>query len=306
MWVRDSHGVQLDLATTPISRDPESTFVEFTAPTTSVELHGRAVLDDLAVFDLGATRRADLEWVSRLGDGLVVPDTPSPVATQVDVLDKYRRTALDFIVTRDGEQLDLTEALVTIDGSSLGPWNTPTSYKSRGHVNVPVRAKGSSTVSVFVPRQSSTHECKNCFDPVAVFTVDVGESKPSTVKFFYRQGTSKHMCTIRFPELETPGYRGDLARSVNFKSSGNSCKNDDAYWLTFENMPVGTELSVFDSPDGSRNDDFFIWETKAASSDLLYTDPRETPAGVTVQEQTYKNGLVGKVSRFELHYPGIW
>lgn len=306
MKVVDARGLTLDLAPTPSTRVFEDAFVEFTASTSSVSLRGRADVDDLAFFSLGTTKRPDITWVTRQGENLRIPDTTTPLETQVDVLDALGRTEIDLVVSRSGQPVDLTDAVLFRDGSSIGAWNTSTTYKAKGHVNVPVLSTGQSALTLLVPRASSTGDCDNCFEPIAVVDVSVRESKPATVDFYYREGTSKHMCSFRFRALEVPGYRGELSQSANFKSSANSCKNDDAYYLKYQNMPVGTELSVFDSPDGSRNDDFFIWETKAASSGLLYLDARERPAEVTVQEQSYRNGLVGKVSRFELHYPGMW
>ncbi|WP_082514290.1 binary toxin-like calcium binding domain-containing protein [Frigoribacterium sp. Leaf164] len=307
MWLDDpTHQVPLDRAPTPPGWTSRPTFVEFTAATTTVRLHGRAEIDDLSFFSLGASRRADISWVSRMGDDLAIPDTTTPLTTQVDVLSRGGAQALDLLVGRSGRAIDLSTSVVEVTGPALGAWSTGPTYKARGHVNLPVVARGTSTVTVYSPRQGSTAACDYCLEPIASLTVDVGASKPATVAFHYREGASKHMCTVRFRALETPGFRGEVAESVDFRSNSHSCKNDDAYYVSFTNMPIGTELSVFDSPDGSRNDDFFIWETTVPTSGLLWTDARERPAGVTVQEQSYRNGLVGKVSRFELHYPGTW
>jgi hypothetical protein len=305
MWLDDAN-VPLDRAPTPADWSSEPTYVEFTPATTSVRLHGRAEIDDFAFFSLGASRRADTTWVSRSGEDLSIPDTTAPVNTQVDVLDRGGNKALDLVLSRDGRALDLSRAQVRVSGPSLGEWSTPAPYKVRGHVNLPVKAQGTSTLAVYLPREGSTAACDYCLEPVAVLSVAVGASRPATVDFYYKQGASKHMCTIRLRALETPGFRGDVAESTVFRSSSNSCENDDAYYLKFQNLPVGTELSVFDSPDASRTDDYFIWETKTPSSGLLALDPRERPAEVTVREQSYRNGLLGKVSRAEVHYPGTW
>ena len=305
MWLDDDN-VPLDRAPTPTDWTDRPTFLEFTAATTSARLHGRAEVDDLAFFHLGATRRADIAWASRHGDDLAVSDTTAPLSTQVDVLDRGGNQAIDLILSRDGKALDLSQADVRVRGSALGTWGTPPAYKARGHVNLPVRTQGEATVTVYTPRQGSTAECDYCLEPIAVLSIVVGASTPATVDFYYKEGSAKHMCTMRFRALETPGFRGNVAESVNFTSGSNACKNDDAYYLKFANLPIGTELSVFDSPDGSRNDDFFIWETTTSSSGLLTLDPRERPTGVEVKEQSYRNGLLGKVSKAELHYPGTW
>jgi hypothetical protein len=307
MWLDDpTHQVPLDRAPTPPGWTSRPTFVEFTAATTTVRLHGRAEIDDLSFFSLGAGRRADISWVSRMGDDLAIPDTTTPLTTQVDVLSRGGAQALDLVIGRSGRAIDLSTSVVEVTGPALGAWSTGPTYRERGHVNLPVVAQGTSTVTVYSPRQGSTAACDYCLEPIASLTVDVGASKPATVDFHYREGASKHMCTVRFRALETPGFRGEVAESVDFRWNGHSCRNDDAYYVSFTNMPIGTEISVFDSPDGSRDDDFFIWETTVPSSGLLRTDARERPAGVTVQEQSYRNGLAGKVSRFELHYPGTW
>lgn len=306
MWLDDDAGAPLDRAPTPTNWQTDSTFLDFTASTTAVRLHGRAELDDLAVFSLGATRRADVVWASRQGDDLAMPDTTTPLTTQYDVLDRHGQKSIDLILSRSGHAMDLSKATVRMTGWALGPWDTSPAYKARGHVNFRVRGEGSSTVTVFQPRAGSTAPCDYCLDPVAVIRVDVGVSKPATVSFYYKEGTSKPMCTLRLRALETPGYRGAVAEALDFRRSGLWCTNDDAYYLKFKNLPVGTELSVFDSPDASRDDDYFIWETKTTSSGLLLLDPRQTPAEVTVRQQSYKNGLLGKVSRAEAHYPGTW
>jgi hypothetical protein len=306
MWLNDDVSAPLDRAPTPADWPRDRTFLEFTAPTSTVRLHGRAELDDLAFFSLGATRRADVVWASRQGQDLGLPDTTTPLATKVDVLDRFGGQAIDLMLSRSGRATDLSKATVRVTGPALGSWSTSATYKSRGHVNLPVRAQGTSTVTVFLPRAGSTAACDYCLDPIAVIQVNVGASKPATVDFYYKQGASTHMCTLRVRALETPGFRGDVAESFDFRSGSNSCRNDDAYYLKFQNLPIGTELSVFDSPGGSRSDDYVIWETKTPSSGLLTIDPREKPAEVTVQQQVHVNGLLGKVSRAEVHYPGTW
>lgn len=311
-WLRGG-GVQLDLAERNWGSGWALRAVEFTAPTDTVVLTGRGRFDDLAFFDLGAGRRADVSWVSRHGADLALADTtrPSPgsatLTTPVDLQDRGGSTALDLLVSRGGKPVDLRRADVTVTGGAVGPWATNATYKERGHVNLPIRATGNAVVTVYEPRNATTSGCDNCREPIAIIPITVGASRPATVDFWYREGSSRHMCTFRIRELETPGYRGDLTHAADFRGSWNSCRNDDAYYLSFRNLPVGSEISVFDDPSGKRDDDFFVWETKVESSaGLLRASPRENPAGVTVQERYDDNGLVGKISRFELRYPGTW
>jgi len=307
-WVGDA-GAQLSYAERNYGTGWASRAIDFTAASSSVVMHGRGQFDDVAVFDLGATRRAGITWVSRHGADLAVPDTVRPgattalVSTPSDLQDRGGNAALDFILSRAGKPLDLRTAKTTVSGSAVGPWSTSATYKERGHVNVPLRSTGSSVVTVF----ARTSVCDSCHEPVAILRIDVTAPRPAEVDFWYKQGSSKHMCSFRLRELETPGYRGDFHLVANFKSSSNACRNDDAYYLSFRNLPIGTEMSVFDSPDGKRDDDFFIWENTVETSDgLLYASPRENPPGVHVRERYDDNGLVGKISRLEVKYPGIW
>lgn len=301
-----SRGVVLGRVVPPGGHRWARLALEFTAIGTEATLSGRNHYDDVALFDLGAVKRADVAWATRPGDDLAVVDTTEELSLPVDFLGATGQTELDLIVRRDGHPLDLADGKVLVDGSAVGPWATGAEYKARGHVNLPLAGQGVATVTV-LDRRDDLPDCEDCFTPVAIVPLEVTASRPATVTFYYRQGESRAMCTMRYRTLEVPGLQGEVASSVNFTSNGHGCRNDDAYYLSYRNMPPGVELSVYDSPDGSRNDDFFTWETRDRdSSGLLRLDPREKPVGVTVQEQSYRNGLLGKVSRFEIRYPGTW
>ena len=61
-------------------------------------------------------------------------------------------------------------------------------------------------------------------------------------------GSQDHVCTIYW----------DSDKSVNFKKDRISCENDEARSGFLEGAVWGTTITLYDHPDGKRNDDYTV------------------------------------------------
>lgn len=97
------------------------------------------------------------------------------------------------------------------------------------------------------------------------------------------------------------GIPGGETTAINFKSgSRRGCENDEARSARLFGLRAGTTITVFDSPDGKRSDDYMVVRVlkdlggHAVTIPSFHTSYKD--AYVDVQAR-YHNGLDGKVSR---------
>ncbi|MCH9692252.1 MAG: hypothetical protein K0U59_09380 [Gammaproteobacteria bacterium] len=101
-------------------------------------------------------------------------------------------------------------------------------------------------------------------------------------------GSQNIVCTIDFNESKT----------INFQSDALGCDNDEARSAILFMVPAGTLFIVYDSPSGSREDDFTIVRIKQ-DIPLTYTiNSFEGNVNDNYIEMQYfrNNGLDGKIS----------
>jgi hypothetical protein len=280
----------------------EDTYSEFTAAGDEVDIYGSYSIDEFSLFDYGTAAQAEVEWTSRADDDIRVTDSPTPFEVPVSWLDTESSGDLTLALSRNGDDLDLSNPrnMVVTTGDSLGSWTSTTGERGRGLVRRKLVEEGVSTMFVFTETQDQLG-----LDLVAIVPVTVGPEKKAEIAFWGKDDI--HYCTMRFPVLETPAFSGDFVKAIQMPTDGTQgrCLNDDIYDAEFTNMPVGTELSVFDSPSGDRKDDFVVWQNTRETTGRLRLDPRATAVeGVKVIERNDYNGLLGKVSRAVVQYPG--
>ncbi|WP_209560089.1 binary toxin-like calcium binding domain-containing protein [Frigoribacterium sp. PvP032] len=280
----------------------EDTYVEFTAAGDEVDIYGSYSIDEFSLFDYGTADQADVEWTSRPDDDVRVTDSRTPFEVPVSWLDTEGSGDLTLALSRNGGDLDLSNPrnIVFTTGGSLGSWTSTTAERGRGLVRRELLEEGDSTMFVFTETADEMG-----YDLVAIVPVTVGPEKRAEIAFWGSGGT--RYCTVRFPALETPAFSGELLRTITMPETGTTgrCPNDEIYDAEFTNMPVGTELSVFDPPSGDRKDDFVVWQNTRETTGRLRLDPRSTAVdGVKVIERNDHNGLLGKVSRAVVQYPG--
>ena len=306
VWLHASDGTMLDRSERPPSSAWARAYLEFTAADSAAYFLGRLKFDDVAVFDLGAVRMADTTWNTRSGADLPVVGTPGDLEVPRDWKDALGLARLDLVLSRDGRRIDLRSGKVAVSSGALRAWSTEHPWKEQGYVNLPLAGEdGAATVTTYTPRQASTTGCDTCFDPISIVRVTVRAPRPATVAFHGSGGERDVLCTVRLSALEEPGYRGEFSQTLDMKHIFSTCPNDDIYSVRFENLPLGTDLQVFDDPKGGRGDDFVHWETTVPSGPRVALDPTATTVpGVRVLTKYYKNGLMGKVSRATVQYPG--
>merc|ERR1712098_16082 len=124
-----------------------------------------------------------------------------------------------------------------------------------------------------------------------------------TIQFFEGNSASQDLvCTLQWNN----GYK-----EWNFKSKSNGCQNDEARSAVILYAKEGDILTLYDNPDGKKNDDWVRLKVKEDINEALViptfeTTPPRTPktytgrnGGKVTVSYTRKNGLDGKVSRFE-------
>ncbi len=104
---------------------------------------------------------------------------------------------------------------------------------------------------------------------------------------------------------EGNGCSQDIVKSYGKDNvDGKISPNDEARSVNLIQVPAGTTIMVYDSPDAKENDDFATIVIKKRVFDFcirtfeasIYTDNVE-------MTYTRKNGLDGKVSYVKIHYP---
>lgn len=89
--------------------------------------------------------------------------------------------------------------------------------------------------------------------------------------------------------------------SMNFKSAGSACANDEARSLVLHRIPVGTVVRVYDDPDGRRRDDWSEIEiTELRDFIVVPSFQRPIDSGPIKLRYFRNDGLDGKVSRLEI------
>jgi len=140
---------------------------------------------------------------------------------------------------------------------------------------------------------SSTFLRNNGLDgKVSLFkvTANVGQGDRTPLIVFYEgNGASQNIvCTLSHSHGE----------SLNFKKSGD-CDNDEARSVKLIEVPAGSEIKVYDNPDGSTGDDYTVIKVLSdiAGSYIVHSfESSYSDSYVTVQFHSH-NGLDGKVSR---------
>ena len=93
-------------------------------------------------------------------------------------------------------------------------------------------------------------------------------------------------------------------QKVNFKKSSNDCENDEARSAELSQVPAGTKITVYDSPDMKTNDDFTVITVLNDIVDSLIIYSFEKSYSNYYVHVTYHrdNGLDGKVSSIVYKY----
>src|ERR1700744_3864831 len=102
------------------------------------------------------------------------------------------------------------------------------------------------------------------------------------------------------------GVPGRVSIEANIKNNGfKGCENDEARSARIVNLPAGTRISVYDSPSGSKDDDYTTIVLRRNITNLIIPSFETTNTNAD-REITYrrKNGLDGKISRIVIEPPG--
>lgn len=122
----------------------------------------------------------------------------------------------------------------------------------------------------------------------------------------YEGELAKQNTVCSIPITEQPYFR-----QFYFQKHEGECRNDEARSLSFENIPAGTVVRLYDDPKCGVNDDWvefiilkrvaytYNWKFEFSNVDTKYGD------GEPVYSQTYHrvNGLDGKVSCMVISVP---
>merc|ERR1712110_1278537 len=105
----------------------------------------------------------------------------------------------------------------------------------------------------------------------------------------------------------TLNWTGDM--DINFKDS-DQCDNDEVRSGILIVAEYGTVITLYDSPDGSKDDDYTVIKVKTSASDFgtnglridSFEQSQTYSLGNGTVEMTYHsdNGLDGKISRVEI------
>jgi hypothetical protein len=301
-WVGDERAGVFSFTDLPEEGTWKDGYSEFMAPSEKFSIDGAHAIDDYSLFDYGLAEQADVEWTSRVDDDVRLTDSSTPFSVPVSWTDEQGRGELELRVTQDGKPVDFSNInnREFTTGDSLRTGNSFDSERAQGLLRREMRSEGESTLFVTTARADWSG-----IDVIAIVPTTIGPENSAWVSLFGREGDL--YCTERFPALETPAFSGELVRTIAMPEMATigRCPNDDIYEVQFTNMPVGTELSVFDSWGGDRKDDFVIWQNTRETTGRLLLDPNATAVdGVKVIERNSYNGLLGKVSRAVIEYPG--
>lgn len=117
-----------------------------------------------------------------------------------------------------------------------------------------------------------------------------GPSGPTMVLYEGGSGTQNQVCTL------------DVGQTATVRFPGHpECDNDEARSAVLFNINAGTVIRLYDSPDGSRDDD---WTELVAESDVaevrIDTFEKTRRWGAVNAIHRANNGLDGKLSRVEV------
>jgi hypothetical protein len=133
-----------------------------------------------------------------------------------------------------------------------------------------------------------------------------------------KSATEKNVCTIG-------DLKPDDHLTVNFGAGNNpyGCDNDEAQSMKLQNMPAGTIIKVYDSPDCGDDDDWqrtTVVQSRIGIDVVVPTFETEWPNPQAYSEATpiidafkwattltlhYDNSLNGKVSCVKIDLPGV-
>lgn len=133
-----------------------------------------------------------------------------------------------------------------------------------------------------------------------------------------KKATDTNVCTIG-------GLKPDEHLTVKFGAGNNNygCDNDEAKSMKLQNMPAGTVIKVYDSPDYGDHDDWqktTVIQSRPGINVVAPTFETEWPKPQEYSEATpindafkwattlalhYDNGLNGKVSCVKVDLPGV-
>jgi len=140
---------------------------------------------------------------------------------------------------------------------------------------------------------SSVYSRNNGLDgKVSLFKVTVnvqhGDLTPLIVFYEGNGGSQNIVCTLSRPE---GGY-------TNFKNNRN-CGNDEARSVKLIEVPAGSEIKVYDDPNGSTRDDYTVITVLSDITGSYVVDTFESSYsdGIVRVQFNRHNGLDGKVSR---------
>jgi len=134
---------------------------------------------------------------------------------------------------------------------------------------------------------------------------DLGQPRaPDDTGGGYEEPTGPTTAT-RITFYEGNGCSQDIVATYGPKNAaGRIGKNDEARSLSLVQVPAGTRIFIYDSPDAKENDDFaFILVKKKTFEYCIRTLEASIYTDNVEMTYTRKNGLDGKVSYVKIEYP---
>lgn len=104
---------------------------------------------------------------------------------------------------------------------------------------------------------------------------------------------------------EGNGCSQEIVQTIEGENfDGRAYRNDEARSVKLVQVPRGTVIKVYDSPDGKEDDDFAIIEVKKKTFEYCIRSFEESIYSDNI-EMVYnkKNGLDGKISRIVVTFP---
>ncbi len=130
----------------------------------------------------------------------------------------------------------------------------------------------------------------------------------SRIKFWEGNGCDQdNLGSVKVGDCEGEGHCvtwGDT-KSWNLKETDDWIPNDEARSCTLKDVPAGTVITLYDSPDGDKDDDWTqITVNQRTTNDVCVPSFEDDFSDEWYTQNYHKNnGLQGKVSRIKVSVP---
>ena len=130
----------------------------------------------------------------------------------------------------------------------------------------------------------------------------------SRIKFWEGNGCDQNnLGSVKVGDCDGEGHcvTWGNKKSWNLKNEDNWIPNDEARSCTLKDVPAGTKIWLYDSPEGDKGDDWTeIQVLKTATTDICISSFEQTFSDEWYTMTYHKNnGLQGKVSRIKVSVP---